>query len=257
MAQESSDGGRAAFLCRCTCTMVAKLRFGVAMLTGRAGMAMRVTVLAFIFALHFSCAFAQTHWDHNGSVVSLTAQGASRVFTYVQPRAGLPVQPGTVLFVGKRVGNSYHGTAHVFSQRCGARGYAVSGPVSQDQRSVAMHGRRPQLDSSCRIAGYADDSLFFNLIDSAVSTAPINPDTSTLICLRPVFLEEMKLRDRIDGNRATTIWVAQAINYLNAKYCRLVDEMPQRDDSIHAGENCFQYTGMFRGERVFWGGCRE
>jgi hypothetical protein len=37
----------------------------------------------------------------------------------------------------------------------------------------------------------------------------------------------------------------------------LVDEIPQYDDSVHVKENCLQYTGMFRGERVFWGMCRE
>ncbi|WLB09464.1 hypothetical protein QIH87_47310 [Bradyrhizobium elkanii] len=218
---------------------------------------MRVTVFALIIALHSFCASAETQWEHNWSVLSLAADGSSRVFTYVRPRDGLPVGPGTTLFFGTRVGNTYHGTAHVFSQRCGATPYAVSGPVSQDQRSVSMYGRRPKLDASCRIVAYADDNLVFNLIEPNVLGETINSDESTLICLRPVFIEEMRLRDRIDGNRATTIWVAQAINHLNAKYCRLVDEIPTHDDSVQVKDTCFQYTGMFRGERVFWGGCHE
>src|SRR6516165_46020 len=77
----------------------------------------------------------------------------------------------------------------------------------------------------------------------------------TLICLRPVFIEEMRLRDQIDGNGETTISVAEAINFLNAKYCRVVAEILEHDDSVQVKENCFQYTGMFRGERDFWGTC--
>src|SRR6476620_36816 len=151
---------------------------------------MRVAVFAFILALHSFCARAQT-WEHNGSVMSI-ADGSSRVFTYVKPRDGLAVYPGTVLFFGKRTGNTYQGTAHVFSPRCGATAYAVSGPVSQDQRSVSMYGRRPKLDPSCRIVAYADDNLVFNFIEPNVATETHDPDASTLICLRPVFMEEMK-----------------------------------------------------------------
>jgi hypothetical protein len=217
---------------------------------------MRVPFFALILALHSFCAGAQTQWEHNGSVMSLEVEGINRVFTYIKPKEGLPVHPGTVLFSGKRVADTYQGTAHVFSQRCGALAYAVSGQVSRDQRSVSMYGRRPRVDLSCRVVTHEDDILIFNLIEPNVVTEMDSRDP-TLICLRPVFMEELRLRDRIDGNRATTIWVAQAINHLNAKYCRLVDVMPQQDDSVYVKHSCVQYTGIFRGERVFWGKCWE
>lgn len=205
---------------------------------------------------------AQTEWEHNGSVMILSSSGSSRVFTYLRPRDGLPVAPGTVLFSGRRTGDSYRGMAHIFSSRCGAKSYAVAGAVGFDQRSVTLYGRKPRLDASCRAVGYVDDVLVFNFIDPAVTqtaSAPVEYDrsTSTLICLRPVFMEEMNLRQKIDGNRDITIWVAQAINHLQGKYCRETDEALEQDDAVHVGDNCYQYTGMFRGERVFWGACHE
>jgi hypothetical protein len=99
---------------------------------------------------------ASTRWDHNGSLVSLSATGARRQFHYESPAADLlqiGVQPGTLLFDGRRDGNKYSGTAYVFSKVCGARAYAVVGPVSPDQRAVTMYGKAPTVNSSCRVIG--------------------------------------------------------------------------------------------------------
>jgi hypothetical protein len=78
---------------------------------------------------------------------------------------------------------------------------------------------------------------------------------STLICLHPVFAEELRLLQEFDGNQSTAVRIVQNINYLRAKYCRLVHEILRSDGDALIKENCFQYTGMFRGERVFWGAC--
>jgi hypothetical protein len=77
----------------------------------------------------------------------------------------------------------------------------------------------------------------------------------TLICLHPTFAEEVLLLGQIDGDRSTTDRIAQAIINLRAKYCRLVHEVPKSDAEAEIKKNCFQYTGMFRGERVYWGAC--
>ena len=60
-----------------------------------------------------------TLWDHNGSQVSLSANGARRQFHYQTPAADileLGVRSGTLLFDGRRNDNQYSGTAHVFSR---------------------------------------------------------------------------------------------------------------------------------------------
>src|SRR5262245_8472128 len=117
---------------------------------------------------------APTLWDHNGSQVSLSADGAGRQFRYQTPRASLleiGVQPGALLFDGRRNGDRYSGTAYVFTKVCGARPYAVAGPVSADQRAVTMYGKAPILNSSCRATGYRDDVLVFNISPEAKTNA--------------------------------------------------------------------------------------
>src|SRR5208282_89917 len=59
-------------------------------------------------------------WDHNGSIVSLYLSGKERYFFYSSPRPGLSVRRGTLLFNGTRSGQTYDGTAYVFSAVCGA-----------------------------------------------------------------------------------------------------------------------------------------
>jgi hypothetical protein len=102
-------------------------------------------------------------WDHNGSMVRLSADGAIRKFYYESPHAGLEsvgIRKGTLLFTGIRSANSYSGTAYVFS-RCGPKPYQVSGPVSDDQRQVTLYGKVPVTDANCKIASWRDDTLVF------------------------------------------------------------------------------------------------
>jgi hypothetical protein len=105
-------------------------------------------------------------WRHNESTMRLIASGASRQFLYEAPRDGLRevgVTKGTLLFKGRKDGNSYSGTAYVFT-RCGSLPYAVSGPVSADHRKVTMQGRMPIPGSGCSSAGYRDDTLMFTFL---------------------------------------------------------------------------------------------
>jgi hypothetical protein len=109
---------------------------------------------------------AITLWVHNGSQVTLSANGPSRQFRYATPAADLldaGVQAGTVLFDGRRIRKQYSGTAYVFSSSCGGTPYAVAGPVSAHRRTVTMYGKAPIVDSTCRIVGYRNDVLVFNL----------------------------------------------------------------------------------------------
>jgi hypothetical protein len=79
----------------------------------------------------------------------------------------------------------------------------------------------------------------------------------TIICTQPVFAEERKLHTKIDGTPQRTEEVAAAINYLRAKYCRETEETLRSDREMNVGDNCYQYSGFFRGERVYWGQCLE
>ena len=83
----------------------------------RAGFAVAVTVLSATVALtlqeeYCSSAHAQTQtapaestiWDHNGSVMYLVANGASREVYYQKPRQGMldaGARPGSLLFRGE------------------------------------------------------------------------------------------------------------------------------------------------------------
>lgn len=58
--------------------------------------------------------FADSFWNHNGSVMKLQAYGNERVMTYYLPSEKMlnaGANYGTVYFNGFRQGNKYHGTA--------------------------------------------------------------------------------------------------------------------------------------------------
>jgi hypothetical protein len=106
-------------------------------------------------------------WDHNGSSVILLVDGDSRKIIYKQPRLGMlqaGAEEGSVLFKGKAVGDNYFGTAYVFSDRCGANTYNVSGPILDNGSRIILQGQAPRVDRNCRIFGYKDDKLEFRLL---------------------------------------------------------------------------------------------
>src|SRR5436190_2883652 len=123
-------------------------------------------VIVLLVSLIASAAQA-ANWEYNGSLFRLEASGGSRKFFYESPRAGLPVARGTLVFSGQKSGNAYSGTAYVFSQPCGAIGYAVSGPVSEDQRTVTLRGNVPVRNAKCKVTGYQNNELVFNFQDGA------------------------------------------------------------------------------------------
>lgn len=105
-------------------------------------------------------------WNHNGSTMRLIADAGARKFVYESPREGLAqvgVTRGAILFRGKKAGNSYTGTAYIFSH-CGAKPYQVKGPVSDDQRQVTLYGEAPIVDSNCRVTGFRRDTLVFTFV---------------------------------------------------------------------------------------------
>jgi hypothetical protein len=107
---------------------------------------------------------AASLWDHNGSIVALTANGNDRRFHYRSPRQALAdrgVSEGVLLFEGKKIGSVYEGNAFVFSRECGAASYAVRGPVSSDSTTVELQGNAPIRDASCNTINTRPDRLIF------------------------------------------------------------------------------------------------
>jgi hypothetical protein len=105
-------------------------------------------------------------WDHNGSVVSLIAQGSAREFHYKEPRPGIletRARPGSLLFRGKVMNGQYTGAAFMFDRRCGQVSYAVSGPILDNDQRVVLTGEAPLFRAKCRVQGYFTEVLEFRL----------------------------------------------------------------------------------------------
>ena len=111
-------------------------------------------------------ALADSCWNHNGSIMRLTATGQTRAFSYETPRQVLRdagVRSGTLLFDGRNTGGYYTGTARVFSKFCPGSPleYHVEGPVSNNQTKVTVRGTR-EVFRGCQPTGtYTTDTLVF------------------------------------------------------------------------------------------------
>lgn len=114
-----------------------------------------------------SIAAADSCWTHNGSIMRLEASGNQRWLTYERPRRVLRnagVGTGTLLFNGRKQGNSYVGTARVFSKYCPGEPfeYRVEGPITRGQTRVTLYGER-EIHDRCRPTGrYTEDVLVFD-----------------------------------------------------------------------------------------------
>jgi hypothetical protein len=99
-------------------------------------------------------------WSHNGSTVMWQSAGQQRIVTYYNPRPGLPVSSGTVLFEGTRQGNSMFGTAYVFRNGCAPAPYEVSGRIDPDNQTlVVLYGAAPiRARGGCRVIRYSRNS---------------------------------------------------------------------------------------------------
>ena len=122
----------------------------------------------FLFALFLaSQAAADSCWDHNGSVMRLTASGNDRWFWYEstphrwQSPAG--VYPGTLLFNGRKSGEWYTGTARVFSNACpgSPAEYYAEGPVLQNPLRVQLSGQRQVYENCLPTGQWRTDTLVF------------------------------------------------------------------------------------------------
>lgn len=110
---------------------------------------------------------ADSLWDHNGSLVRLVSQGSKRQFVYERPRpllAAAGVQKGTLLFDGWREGQTYYGTARVFSKDCARPGeFSVRGGVVSETY-VVLDGLRGALVDCILQKGDKRERLAFTYI---------------------------------------------------------------------------------------------
>jgi hypothetical protein len=125
-----------------------------------------------------------SHWNHNGSLVSLVSEGSKQKFIYSTPRVGLldaGVKPGTLLFEGQKNGQNIDGTAYQFYRTCKSHGFQVTGSTSDDRRQITLKGKAPQLDLNCNVTGTRDDVLVF----SASQSSPNETAKDTLVASAP------------------------------------------------------------------------
>ncbi len=112
-------------------------------------------------------------WDHNGSTMLLDANGSDRHFYYENPRTAMIAQGathGSELFEGNRSGNTYSGTAMIYSKKCGVDQYKVAGTVSDDERTLILQGRAPVHNQACQTSSYRDDTLVFTFVTDTLGT---------------------------------------------------------------------------------------
>jgi hypothetical protein len=95
------------------------------------------------------------------------------------------------------------------------------------------------------------------LLASGLSTSA----RSATICSRAQFAKEMEYRSILFGvKRATPQEAAQAgkdYDEILARYCRKVRSLPREQTREHIGDNCYQLSGIYGEERVYWGQCLE
>lgn len=149
----------------------------------RGGLAVAAIALAAAAALASAQAQTQaaspepTLWDHNGSVMYLVTDGASREFRYQKPRQGMldaGARPGSVLFRGEIVNGEYLGTAYIFNPHCGPIPFEVKGSVLNDEQ-IVLTGQVPRVGWNCRPDGYYTSNLEFRRSKPNEAAQPREP----------------------------------------------------------------------------------
>lgn len=119
---------------------------------------------------------AVDEYDHNGSTMELqVCDGGNLSISYTRPRSGLRphgVTEGTLLFDGfEQQDGAISGEARVFSSRCGAMTYSVSGSKNS-AGTIVLRGSAPVRNNRCDVTRYRSDRLVFTLLGGATATPP-------------------------------------------------------------------------------------
>lgn len=115
-------------------------------------MLLRILVSALYFSVSVAGAQEMAPVLHNGSLMLITQDQGNVEIRYENPRAGLSVTQGAVLFTGTRdAKGAYAGTAYTFKKNCAPAPYAVTGKVSD--RGLVLAGLAPRRDTnSCDLS---------------------------------------------------------------------------------------------------------
>ncbi|MEY9748811.1 hypothetical protein ABIF65_008185 [Bradyrhizobium japonicum] len=138
---------------------------------------------------------------------------------------------------------NFNNSCAALAVQVGSNGYAV-------RYASQIAQARSQALRACAAMGL-QCSLQASFCDS------VREVVKTLICTKPVFTEERRLLSTVDGSPDRTEYIASALAYLYQRYCRDTEEYVHSEEQVSVGDNCNQYSGLFRGEKVYWGQCHE
>jgi hypothetical protein len=132
----------------------------------------------------------RTVWDHNGSVMYLVANGASREIYYQKPRPGMwdaGARPGSLLFRGQVNSGQYSGSAYIFNPNCGPIAFEVKGASLDGDERIMLTGQAPRVGRNCRSYGSYTSTLEFRRAkpDEAVNHSQEALATPPLIASKP------------------------------------------------------------------------
>ena len=121
------------------------------------------SAVAAAYALVSWPAYANTSWDHNGSMMVLEENGKKRKLVYAEPRGTLNtagVKRGTVLFDGEeKADGRLAGYAKLFRAGCDPVDYFVEGSLDKTKGEILLQGQAPIYSGTgCKITGYSDDN---------------------------------------------------------------------------------------------------
>ncbi len=153
-------------------------------LPGTAAIVLAATLAATSAQTELQTGSAQrTVWGHNGSVVYLVANGASREFYYQKPRPGMldaGARPGSLLFRGEVNSGQYVGTAYIFNPLCGPIPFEVKGLSLDGDERIVLTGQAPRVGRNCRSYTSYTSTLEFRRANQSQEalTAPQPPSTT-------------------------------------------------------------------------------
>jgi hypothetical protein len=108
-----------------------------------------------------------SRWSQDGSIVDLSANGATRKFVIEVPdtsHKSTGAVKGAVLFAGTKNADRYEGKAYRYFVNCKALAYDVIGEISADEKRVVLRGKAPELDAKCKVTGYGETSTTFDFV---------------------------------------------------------------------------------------------
>jgi hypothetical protein len=131
---------------------------------------------------------SQKYW-HNGSLMEVYyGRNGSMIITYLEPKPilqSIGVRPGTELVSGYWHGETFHGTAKIFS-RCGEMGYRVTSTGNYEGQLI-FEGPAPIIYSDCSVGGWGwthNSHLEFIAEEGEETPQATAPETRSLFCFK-------------------------------------------------------------------------